>query len=206
MIAALYVQADGCYVGLDGVDPWPEERDARSYDGPHAVVAHPPCERWGRYWSGGPSAIVRRELGDDGGCFASALASVRKWGGVLEHPEGSHAWRRFGINAPPQGGGWVRESLFGDGWTCCVAQGRYGHRAQKLTWLYAVRCELPRLDWGLCPGMERLDEGFHSTEARRRAVRQGVIGRLSKRQRAATPEPFRDLLIGMASSVLRSEA
>jgi hypothetical protein len=54
--------------------------------------------------------------------------------------------------------------------------------------------------------MERLDEGFHSTEARRRAVRQGVIGRLSKRQRAATPEPFRDLLIGMASSVLRSEA
>jgi hypothetical protein len=103
MIAALYVQPDGCYVGLEGVDPWPEARDARSYDGPHAVIAHPPCERWGRYWFGGPSARVRRELGDDGGCFAAALASVRKWGGVLEHPEGSHAWRRFGISAPHAG-------------------------------------------------------------------------------------------------------
>lgn len=200
MIAALYVQADGCYMGLDGVDPWPEARDARSYDGPHAVVAHPPCERWGRYWFGGPSARVRRELGDDGGCFAAALASVRKWGGVLEHPEGSHAWRAHGLAAPPQSGGWVRaEGLFGDGWTCCVAQGRYGHRAQKLTWLYAVRCDLPRLDWGLCPGMVRLDDDYHSAEERRRAVRAGVVERLSKRQRAATPEPFRDLLLGMAT-------
>lgn len=63
MIAALYVQATGCYAGLDDVDPWPEERDARTYPGPYPVVAHPPCERWGRYWSGGPSAKVRRQLG-----------------------------------------------------------------------------------------------------------------------------------------------
>jgi hypothetical protein len=199
VIAALYVQADGCYVGLPDVDPWPEARDARLYAGPHPVVAHPPCERWGRYWFGGPSARVRRELGDDGGCFAAALASVRRWGGVLEHPEGSHAWRVHGLMPPPQGGGWVRaEGLFGAGWTCCVAQGRYGHRAQKLTWLYAVGCDLPALEWGLCPGMERLDEVFHSAEERRRAVRTGVVQRLSKRQRAATPEPFRDLLIAIA--------
>jgi hypothetical protein len=49
--------------------------------------------------------------------------------------------------------------------------------------------------------MERLDEGYHSAEERRRAVRTGVVQRLSKRQRAATPEPFRDLLLGMARSV-----
>jgi hypothetical protein len=29
-IAALYVARGGCYFGLDGVDPWDEERDARS--------------------------------------------------------------------------------------------------------------------------------------------------------------------------------
>lgn len=101
MIAALYVQPDGCYVGLPDVDPWDEARDARTYAGPHPVVAHPPCERWGRYWHGGPSARVRRVKGDDGGCFAAALASVRRWGGVLEHPEASAAWARHGINAPP---------------------------------------------------------------------------------------------------------
>ena len=57
-----------------------------------ALSAHPPCERWGRYWGGAPKTWPRLVKGDDKGCFASALASVRKWGGVLEHPEGSAAW------------------------------------------------------------------------------------------------------------------
>jgi hypothetical protein len=88
MVAALFVEMDGVYWGLAGVDPWDEMRDARLYAGPHPVVAHPPCERWGRYWSGGPSAKVRRKKGDDGGCFASALESVRRWGGDSRAPRG----------------------------------------------------------------------------------------------------------------------
>lgn len=201
MIAALYVQARGCYTGLDGVDPWPEERDARTYAGPWPVVAHPPCERWGRYWSGGPSARVRREKGDDGGCFAAALASVRRWGGVLEHPADSHAWAAHGLARPPRGGGWVSAGL-GGGWTCCVEQGAYGHRARKATWLFAVVQDpstLPTLRWGRATGdFDRLDLGYHTAEERRRAVRTGVCQRLSKNQRAATPPEFRDLLIALA--------
>ena len=81
MIAALFVETGGAYFGLEGVDPWDVTRDARLYQGPHAVVAHPPCERWGRYWSGGPSARERRILGDDNGCFTAAIRAVRKWGG-----------------------------------------------------------------------------------------------------------------------------
>jgi hypothetical protein len=46
MIAALYVETNGAYWDLPGVDPWDETRDARQYDGPHPVVAHPPCQRW----------------------------------------------------------------------------------------------------------------------------------------------------------------
>lgn len=95
MIAALYVETDGCYFGVEGVDPWDLERDARSYRGPHRVVAHPPCKRWGRYWSEGPSAKVRRLRGDDEGCFAHSLWSVRTFGGVIEHPEASSAWLYF---------------------------------------------------------------------------------------------------------------
>jgi hypothetical protein len=49
VIAALYVERGGPYFGIEGVDPWDEARDARTYAGPHPVVAHPPCERWGRY-------------------------------------------------------------------------------------------------------------------------------------------------------------
>lgn len=203
MIAALYVQTNGCYFGLDGVDPWDEARDARKYAGPWPVVAHPPCERWGRYWFGGPSAKVRRIKGDDGGCFASALQCVRAYGGVLEHPEASAAWAHFGLAAPPKWGGWHVADFLG-GWTCCVEQGAYGHRARKATWLYAHGVKLLQLKWGRAPGeFVRLDEGYHSSEERKRrhmARYEGAIERLSKHQRAATPLPFRDLLLSIARS------
>ena len=38
MIAALFVETDGCYCGLPGVDPGDIERDARLYPGPFPVV------------------------------------------------------------------------------------------------------------------------------------------------------------------------
>ena len=198
-VAALYVLADGPYVGLEGVDPWPEERDARTYAGPHPVVAHPPCQRWGRYWFGGPSCKVRKKLGDDDGCFAAAVASVRRWGGVLEHPEASHAWAAHGIAKPPRAGGWVR----GDdhGWTCCVEQGHYGHAARKATWLYAcgvAREDLPELIWGPSPSRRRLDEGFHSKRERERERRQGAVAWQTRRERAVTPKPFREVLLSIA--------
>lgn len=198
-IAALFVDPKGVYANLPGVEVWDEARDARKYPGPHPVVCHSPCERWGRYWSGGPSARVRRLKGDDSGCFASALASVRRWGGVLEHPEASHAWSTHGLTKPPKTGGWVMADFHG-GWTCCVEQGNYGHRARKATWLYAHGVTLPSLRWGRSKATVRLDEGFHSAEERRRAVRTGVCQRLSSRQRAATPVEFRDLLISIARS------
>lgn len=203
MIAALFVAKDGCYFGIEGVDPWDKDRDARAYAGPFPVVAHPPCERWGRYWGGAPSTWPRLKLGDDNGCFAAAIAAVRQWGGILEHPEGSHAWRRFHLNVPPREGGWVAADFDG-GWTCCVEQGSYGHRARKATWLYAHGVDLPSLAWGKAPGdFVRLDEGFHSKEERARAIRTGACQRLSKNQRAATPLPFRDLLLSIAATAKR---
>lgn len=96
-IAALYVEDDGCYFGLPGVDPWPESRDARLYSDNFPVVAHPPCQRWGRFWHGSTRKPHQFTLGDDGGCFASALWNVRRCGGVLEHPADSHAWSAFGF-------------------------------------------------------------------------------------------------------------
>ena len=138
-------------------------------------------------------------MGADEGCFKAALFDVRRWGGVLEHPEASHAWRWFGLNAPPKSGGWI---VAGDGigWTCCVEQGHYGHRARKATWLYAVGCELPSLLWGKSAATAKLDHGFHSTEERRRAIKTGICQRLSARQRAATPPEFAELLIGIANT------
>lgn len=206
MIAALFVETNGCYFDIPGVDPWDERRDARTYTGPFPVIAHPPCARWGRYWGGAPWQTERKTLGDDGGCFATALHSVRIFGGVLEHPEGSHAWRYFQLTKPPRGGGWVKADWLG-GWACCVEQGWYGHRARKATWLYAYGVELPSLNWGSAPGdFVRLDEGFHSIEECKRAIKTGACQRLSAKQRAATPPEFRDVLISIARSARKADA
>jgi len=213
MIAALFVQKNGVYYGLDNIDPWDEARDARKYPGPYPVIAHPPCQRWGRMWAGQPLWIKRtgqrKKKGDDGGCFKSALASVRKYGGVLEHPLGSHAWEYFGICKPPRKGGWINADVSG-GWTCCVEQGRYGHYAPKPTWLYAVGCDLPELRWGK---YEVKDEDF-PTDAmerlgREKCRRRGLVafkgGGEDSNARIHTPIEFRNLLIKIALSYKRDK-
>ncbi len=202
MIAALFVETDGVYFGLPEVDPWDEQRDARKYKGPWPVVAHPPCARWGAYWWGGPSALERKKLGDDGGCFAAALWAVRTFGGLIEHPAYSRAWKWFGITPPRRNGGWTELDQYG-GSSCCVEQHRYGHEALKATWLYAVGVRLPELRWGRSPpGTGRPWDNYrcHTPEERRRARRTGICQRLSNKQRKATPVEFRDLLLLIANN------
>lgn len=203
MVAALYVEAGGSYYDLPGVDPWDEKRDARRYDGPWPVVAHSPCQRWGKMWFGQPLTVkrtgARKIKGDDGGCFEAALGAVRTWGGVLEHPWGSHAWPHFNLNTPPREGGWISADFYG-GWTCCVEQGRYGHYARKPTLLYAVGVDLPELRWG--KGEARLDPAVIERMGLVRAKRLGEVGArgggTDSSPRIGTPAEFRDLLIGMA--------
>jgi hypothetical protein len=203
MIAALFVQNGGAYWDLDGVDPWDEARDARKYSGPHPVVAHPPCERWGRYWGGGPMLYGtpgQKALGDDAGCFASALSAVRAWGGVLEHPEASHAFAAHGLTRPAWREQWA-DAGDGIGRVICVAQGNYGHRARKLTWLYAVSpAPLTPLDVSIPTLTIKLEDRFHSAHELARLRKTGICQRLSKHQRAATPAAFRELLVDIARS------
>jgi hypothetical protein len=202
VIAALFVETGGCYFGLDGVDPWDEPRDARTYAGPHPVIAHPPCQRWGRYWHGAPNKPCQFRLGEDGGCFEAALDSVRRWGGVLEHPKDSHAWGQFSIHRPPNAGQWIWADAYG-GYTCCVEQGHYGHFSRKPTWLYAMHITRPELIWG--PSEQRLPayavERYGYAKARRIGVMAAVGGKDKTKIRNATPIPFRDLLISIARSV-----
>ena len=146
MIAALFVQTGGAYFGLPDVEPWDEARDARLYAGPHPVVAHPPCARWCQLAGLVEARYPYLKKGEDGGCFASALASVRKWGGVLEHPAFTSAWPAYDLTEP-RADGWIR--TFDGGWVCEVSQRPFGHRARKLTWLYYVGSSPPRHSIGV---------------------------------------------------------
>lgn len=207
MIAALYVETDGAYFGLQGIDPWDEARDARRYDGPHPVIAHPPCQRWGRFWHGSTRKPHQFSKGADDGCFAAALDALRQFGGVLEHPADSHAWEHFGLHKPPRSGGWVPA---GPGmWTCCVYQGHYGHLSGKPTWLLASgvpKDSLPVLLWGKTEqrihpvALER-----HGYEKARRIGMMAMVGGKDKTKiRNATPPLFRDDLIEIARLVPRT--
>lgn len=205
MIAALFIETAGCYTGQANVDAWDIARDARQYAGPWPVVAHPPCQRWGRFWHGSPCKPHQYRLGDDQGCFASALASVRQWGGVIEHPADSRAWAHHGIPAPKRGAGWLRVGP--TEWTCYVEQGHYGHAARKGTWLFYVGQETPpELIWTRLP--QRLDPVLLSRygyEYARRAGMVAMIGGKYKTQiRNATPPAFRDVLLALAQSAKKA--
>jgi hypothetical protein len=186
VIAALFVATNGVYFGLPDVDPWDEARDARLYDGPFAVVAHPPCQLWINYAAlnfqryGGE----HNRPGNDGGCFASALRSVRRYGGILEHPGSSNAWAKFGLPRPTFG-----EWSGGDPWVTEVWQSAYGHRARKKTWLYAVTRRKPApMNWNTTPGTHQC--GWFDR----------IKPTLSKREASATPVAFRDALIAIAEA------
>jgi hypothetical protein len=200
-IAALFVETDGVYFDIQTIDPWDESRDARSYQGPHPVIAHPPCQRWGRYWHGAPNKPNQYRKGEDGGCFGSALTAVRNYGGILEHPAHSHAWGWFGLNRPKIREGWVKADSFG-GWTCEVEQGHYGHMSRKKTWLYAVGVDLPELKWGASE--QRIHpvalERYGYEKARRIGMMAMVGGKDKTRIRNATPEAFKDVLVQIANT------
>lgn len=206
-VAALFVDSEGIYPELLGAERcWGEERDARTYSGVDPVVAHPPCNLWCRL---APSVFARTGKeehrpawlgGDDGGCFASALANVRRCGGVLEHPAGSHAWAAHGLQAPNaylpcwEPYRHPLRQLFGCDpleWVCEVWQSAYGHAARKRTWLYYVGKRPPfELNWAREPGT-------HIVSQSSRRVPSGKP-RLTATQNRATPRTFAETLIRLA--------
>lgn len=201
-VAALYVERGGVYYGLDSVDPWDEERDARLYDGPWPVVAHPPCARWCMFAKGIETRFGYR-VGDDGGCSAAALEAVRTWGGVLEHPAHSLAWAAHGLPLPVVRYGWTT-SLTDPGAVAYVEQGRYGLPVRKATWLYACHVDLPDLRWGCTnqPGEYKWHQRRDKLNDPRDDPRPRTRGEVSEQ----TPPEFRDVLLGSARSAVKVPA
>ncbi len=194
-VAALYVDPRGPYPKMPGVDCWDEARDARNYTGPWPVVAHPPCGRWCRL-AAMVEAVYGYRRGDDGGCFAAALAAVRAHGGVLEHPAWSEAWPAHGLPTPARWG-WQRG--FNGEWVCEVSQAAYDHRAPKPTWLLFVGTDPPPANWARPPA-----RGVISGARNRCKVPLGK--RVWSREASRTPPAFAEFLIALARSCRRSVA
>jgi hypothetical protein len=188
-VAALFVMQDSIYKRL-GCDCYDRDRDAMTYTGDFPVIAHPPCQLWGKMakinyirWGGD-----HNRPGNDGGMFRFALDTVNRCGGVLEHPAGSYAWPAHGLRRPELLG-WSKSGI---GWVCEVWQSAYGHKARKKTWLYCYGTERP-----LLPRLERKKGthqiGFH--DQRGKAANKPTLSKLEANE---TPVEFAYYLIELA--------
>ena len=162
-VVALYVDPRGPYPDL--VEEWYDEaRDARTYAGPWPVVAHPPCGPWGAW-----AHFCTKQ---DPGAFGVALEAVNRWGGVIEHPANSRAFKAYAIEP-----------------TWEVDQCDWGFRARKRTWLY-VRPS------SLMPAPRPLKkQPTHTLTNRKYSDLPG----LSSQARHITPLAFAQWLIELAS-------
>lgn len=223
MIAALYVETGGCYFDLPDVvvvghgedhadGTTTVHLDGRTYQGPWPAVAHPSCKRFGRFWHGSTRKPHQFKSGDDGGCFAHALSTVRSHGGVIEHPAYSSAWNPkdhpkrpgFGLPKPACGKGWSEPDEYG-GRSIYVEQCHYGHKARKASWLYAVGIDFEAFELmskrtrAVVP--DWMVERYGEKQARKIGVVAMEGGKDKVKNRNATPLGFRDILIAMAHSV-----
>lgn len=170
-VAALFVRENSCYFDLAEM-AFDAKRDARCYDGSLPVVAHPPCRAWGRL------SHFAKPREDEKDLAIFAVDTVRRCGGVLEHPSASRLFVTAGLPSP----GTTQRDAFG-GFTFVVDQSWFGHRAPKRTWLYIVGIEpasLPELPFHL-------------------GIASGRVEDFGRAEREATPPAFAKWLCELAA-------
>lgn len=124
-VAVLFAREDSIYKRMARCDVFDRHRDARTFHGGRPVIAHPPCRAWGRL------RHLAKPRPDEKALALFAVDSVRRNGGVLEHPAHSTLWPAAGLPRPGT------RDAFG-GWTLPVYQDQFGHPCPKATWLYIV--------------------------------------------------------------------
>jgi hypothetical protein len=178
MVAVLFARRDSVYKQIPDCDVWDIDRDATQWNGGCPVVAHPPCRAWGRL------AAFSKHPETEPALALFAVAMVRRFGGVLEHPYLSRLWDAAGLPRPN------RRDRFG-GWTLSAPQWWWGHRADKATWFYIVGCEP-----GEVPDIPfRLGEPTHVVQTRKRA---GHLPHLQRAERERTPLALAEWLVKLA--------
>lgn len=133
-VAVLFTHARTHYRELPNVEIYDRRRDARSFRGGIPVVAHPPCRAFSRYLRKQAKPEPHEKT-----LAYFALACVRAYGGVLEHPRLSTLFDECAIpkpNDPPDKWGYTIE----------IWQWWWGYPGgKKRTWLYICGVPMDRL-------------------------------------------------------------
>lgn len=178
-VAVLFARKDSIYKEFEQCDVYDIERNALTFSGGIPIIAHPPCRSWGKFKQFSNGDHKEKQLA------IWAVRQIRKYGGVLEHPETSSLWNQLGLPLGSQRDKW-------GGFTLSVDQSWFGHRARKRTWLYIV-------------GIEPAEIPAYSINFRpvefliNRSTGKGrQLPEVSKAEREATPPDFAKWLIELA--------
>lgn len=193
-VAVLFARRDSYYKRLPDCDVWDADRDALRWPGGCPVVAHPPCRAWGQLRHLARPRTDERELA------LWAVEQVQTWGGVLEHPRRSTLWPVAQLPAPG------RRDAHG-GWTLPISQHWWGHRAEKLTFLYICGVEprqIPDMPLLLAePEAMVGTSGRRKDGTRRRSGDPGYKPEITKAEREHTPPALAAWLVLLANQCRR---
>lgn len=122
MTTVLFTRKNSVYKKL-GCNCYDETRNALLFTGHESVICHQPCRAWAKLKGQAKPRPDEKETAH------FSIRTVRKNGGIVEHPIYSELWKYYGIR-PGQYDGY--------GILYPISQKWFGHRAEKLTGLYIV--------------------------------------------------------------------
>jgi len=169
MISALFVRKDSIYKNL-GIDCWDIDRNALNFSSSNVIIAHPPCRAWGKLSHFAKPREGERELA------LWVVDKIRQNGGILEHPRASRLWKEKPLPMPNE-----QNDEFG-GFSICIDQSWFGHKARKTTLLYICGCEKKQLP--LIP--ISFDQPTHVVSCSKSKYRKSKP-EITKKEREATP-------------------
>ena len=177
-IPILFTESNSFYKSLPGTDCYDIKRNALTFQGESAVIAHPPCRLFSRLRAFSTAPQSEKELA------YFALSVIQQNGGILEHPANSILWKEKNLPFGNQ----IDE--FG-GFTLSVDQHWFGHPARKNTWLYIV---------GLSPGqLPNYSLKFDAIQFKQdKADNKSGKKEIPKKLRNATPPDFARWLLEIA--------
>ena len=180
MVSALFVLEDSIYKNL-GIDCYDINRNALSFPLTNPVIAHPPCRSWGKLSHFCNYDHKEHQLA------LWAIRVIRRCGGVLEHPATS---RLFKYYLPSPG----HTDIYG-GFSFCVDQFWFGHKARKKTLLYVCGCnptDIPRYNLSFDSVLYVCGRNHNLNKS---TIRKKEI---SRKERSQTPVDFARYLISIA--------
>lgn len=185
MITVLFARKDSIYKSL-GCDVWDIDRDARKWEGTEPIIAHPPCRAWGKLKGFAKPRDGEKELA------ILSVKWIRSFGGVLEHPSGSDLWKEIPLPFPGLIDEW-------GGYSICIDQFQFGHKARKKTLLYIVGMPIDQLP--IIPmNMNAVTHYVGFPKSWKGKSRYGMK-EITKKEREATPEALAKWLIEICEKI-----